>query len=121
MKIEVRNSSTTDCEKADEYPDIWVEIPPNGKTCPHTGLKHAKLYSLFPKGGLARQHVRVANLRNPGAKQGKTIFHLGDFMKFLDELAAQQGFGELRKHGSRTSSESPTPPAGRIAGSSPRV
>src|SRR5947209_4842369 len=121
MKIKVRDSSDPDRNKAGEYPDTWCEIPPNGKTCPHTGLKHAKLYSLFAKGGLARQHVRVANLRNPGAKQGKTIFHLGDFMQFLDELAAQQGCGELRKRGSRTSSESPTPPAGRIAGSSSRV
>lgn len=121
MKIEIGNNSATDRSTTGEYPDIWCEIPPNGKTCPHTGLKHAKLYSLFAKGGLARQHVRVANLRNPGAKQGKTIFHLGDFMQFLDELAAQQGFGELRKHGSRTFSESPTPPAGRIAESSPRV
>jgi hypothetical protein len=106
MKIEVRNSSATDHNKTGEYPDIWCEIPPNGKTCPHTGLKHAKLYSLFTKGGLARPHVRVASLRNPGAKQGKTIFHLGDFLRFLDELAAQQGSGELRKNRDDIPSES---------------
>jgi hypothetical protein len=118
VKIEVKNGSRPDPKQASAYPDIWCEIPPNGKTCPHTGLKHAKLYSLFAKGGLARPHVRVANLRNPGAKQGKTIFHLGDFMRFLDELAAQQGAGELGKHGSRITAESPAPPAGRIAESS---
>ena len=46
---------------------------------------------------LARAYVRVANLRDPGAKQGKTIFHVGDMLRFLDGLSAQQGSGQLRE------------------------
>ena len=95
MKIEIKPSPEEN-EHTPQYPDSWVEIPPNGKGCAYTGLKHAKLYSLFGKGGLARPYVRVANLRNPGARQGKTIFHLGDMLRFLDTLAAQQGSGEHR-------------------------
>ncbi len=76
-----------------DYPDRWVEIPPNGKVCPHTGLKHGKLYTLLGAGGLARPHVRVANLRDPRAVQGKTIFHLGDMRRFLDSLARAQASG----------------------------
>jgi len=95
MKIEIKNNSA-DIQNQ-PYPNMWIEIPPNGKVCSHTGLKHAKLYSLLGKGGLGRAHIRVANLREPGAKQAKTIFHLGDMMKFLDTLATEQGSGQLRQ------------------------
>jgi predicted phosphoadenosine phosphosulfate sulfurtransferase len=105
MKIDIQSTTTYARNEEHEYPDIWCEIPPNGRICAHAGLKHAKLYSLLAKGGLARQHVRVANLRDPGAKQGKTLFHLGDLLRFLDELAAQQGSGQLRKHGIDTASD----------------
>ena len=94
MKIEIEDSRPSDRNET-EYPNVWCEIPPNGKICPHTGLKHAKFYSLFAKGGLARPHVRVANLRDPGAKQAKTLFHLGDMLRFLDNLATAQGSGQL--------------------------
>ena len=77
-----------------EYPDKWIEIVPNGRVCEHTGLKHARLYTLLGNNGIARREVRVANLRNAGASQGKTLFHLGDFLRFLDRLAAEQGSGE---------------------------
>lgn len=78
------------------YPNIWTEIPPNRKVCIYTGLKHAKLYSMLGKGGIARPYVRVANLRKPGDRQAKTIFHVGDMFRFLDLLAVQQGSGEHR-------------------------
>ena len=95
MQIEIKPNSAED-ERARQYPDVWTEIPPNGKVCAHTGLKHAKLYSMLGKGGIARAYVRVANLRDPRATQGKTIFHVGDMLRFLDSLAAKQGSGELR-------------------------
>jgi hypothetical protein len=98
VKIELDNNSPTDKRNESvSHRDIWTEIPPNGRTCPYTGLKHAKLYSLLGKGGLARAHVRVANLRDPGAKQGKTIFHVGDMLRFLDGLSARQGAGQFHK------------------------
>ena len=104
MRINLqKNAQTEESEASTTYPDIWCEIPPNGKVCPHTGLKHAKLYSMFARGGLARNYVRVANLRNPGAKQGKTLFHLGDMRRFLDKVAADQETGQLR-HGHQADS-----------------
>jgi hypothetical protein len=79
-----------------EYPNCYAAIPPNGKVCPHTGLRHTHLYTMLAAGGTARPHVRVVNLREPGAKKGKTLFHVGDFLRHLDRLAAQQGSGALR-------------------------
>lgn len=75
------------------YPNCYTAIPPNGKTCPHTGLKHAQLYKLLTQDGAARPYVRVASLKVPGAAKGKTLFHAGDMLRFLDELARQQGSG----------------------------
>ena len=96
MRIKLNDDDPSLPNDSNIYPDTWCEIPPNGKTCRRTGLKHAKLYSLLGKGGLARDYVRVANLRSPGAKQGKTIFHLGDMLRFLDLTAADQGSGQKR-------------------------
>lgn len=79
-----------------EYPNCYAAIPPNGKVCPHTGLRHTHLYTMLAVGGTARPHVRVVNLREPGAKKGKTLFHVRDFLRHLDRLAAQQGSGALR-------------------------
>src|SRR5205085_6601296 len=68
------------------YPNRYSPIPPNGENCTFTGLKHAKLYHLLGPTGLARPHVRVVNLKAPGTKRGKTLFHVGDMLKFLDDL-----------------------------------
>jgi len=76
-----------------DYPNCYTAIPPNGKTCQHTGLKHAQLYKLLGENGIARRYVRVANLKHPGASKGKTVFHVGDLLKYLDRLAAEQGSG----------------------------
>jgi len=70
--------------------DRWCPIPPNGRSCQFTGLKHAKLYNLLGADGLARKHVRVVNLRTPGTKRGQTLFHVGDMLQFLDTLAREQ-------------------------------
>lgn len=75
--------------------DRWMPIPPNGRSCPVTGLKHAKLYGLLGVGGVARGHVRIVNLRTPGAKRGQTLFHVGDMLDFLNRLAAEQGSGRV--------------------------
>jgi hypothetical protein len=70
-----------------EPPNVYTAIPSNGKVCPYTGLKHAHLYLLLAPEGVARPHVRVVNLRRPGAKRGKTLFHVGDFFNYLEQVA----------------------------------
>ena len=104
MKIEIKDNPANSQNQS--YPDMWTEIPPNGKICAYTGLKHAKLYSLLGKGGIGRPYVRIANLREPGAKQAKTIFHLGDMLRFLDNLAAEQGSGQLCRRSAEAPGES---------------
>jgi len=76
---------------ASQQMDRWSPIPPNGRSCQFTGLKHAKLYHLLSGDGFARKRVRVVNLRTPGAKRGQTLFHVGDMLQFLDTLAREQG------------------------------
>jgi hypothetical protein len=76
-----------------EYPNSYASIPANGQSCPHTGLKHAHLYKLLGQDGAAREFVRVVNLRHPKARHGKTLFHVGDMLRFLDNLAFEQGTG----------------------------
>jgi hypothetical protein len=78
----------TESATAAEYPNRYSAIPPNGQQCEFTGLKHAKLYQLLD--GSAKGKVRVANLREPGATRGKTLFHVGDMLRYLDSLASQQ-------------------------------
>lgn len=73
--------------KPTEYPNRYATIPPNGRRCEFTGLGHAKLYQILGVDGIARRKVRVANLRMPGAARGQTLFHVGDMLRFLDELA----------------------------------
>jgi hypothetical protein len=63
-------------------------IPANGQSCPYTGLKHARLYKLLGENGAAREFVRVVNR--------KTLFHVGDMLRFLDNLALEQGTGSKR-------------------------
>ena len=75
--------------------DSWSPIPPNGQKCQFTGLKHAKLYQILGENGFAREHVRVVNLRTPGATRGQTLFHVGDMLRFLDELSRQNKTAEV--------------------------
>lgn len=82
-----------------DHPNCYAAIPPNGKVCSFTGMRHTHLYTLLSEGGSARPFVRVVNLREPGASKGKTLFHVGDMMKFLDELANRQGSGQSRLQG----------------------
>ena len=77
-------------ERAGRYPDRYTPIPANGLRCEFTGLRHAKLYHLLSAGGRVRKKVRVANLRTPGATRGQTLFHVGDMLRYLDELAGDQ-------------------------------
>ena len=79
-----------DLNPCDGYPNRYAPIPPNGKRCEFTGLGHAKLYTVLTAGGPARKKVRVANLRTTGASRGQTLFHVGDMLRFLDDLAAEQ-------------------------------
>ena len=74
---------------ASQAMERWSPIPPNGQRCQFTGLKHAKLYQVLGSNGVARQHMRVANLRTPGATRGQTLFHVGDMLRFLDRLAQE--------------------------------
>jgi hypothetical protein len=77
----------TRAEPAGNYPNRYAPIRPNGKRCEFTGLRHAKLYHLLSAGGPVRKKVRVANLRTPGATLGQNLFHVGDMLRYLDELA----------------------------------
>ena len=90
-KIDIEEDAT-----AEGYPNSYASIPANGQTCPHTGLKHAHLYKLLGDSGAARDFVRVVNLKDPKARHGKTLFHVGDMLRFLDRLALEQGTGRKR-------------------------
>lgn len=92
MKTKSVDVIVDDNEKK-EYPNCYAAIPGNGKVCPHTGLRHTQMYGLLSDGGQARRYVRVVNLRRPKAKRGKTLFHVGDFLRFLDRLAGEQKSG----------------------------
>lgn len=87
-----------EARKVSDYPNRYVPIPPNGRRCEWTGLGHAKLYHILSVTGMARRKVRVANLRAPGTKRGQTLFHVGDMLRFLDEVSREQagtlGVGE---------------------------
>ena len=72
---------------AAEHPNRYVTIPPNGRRCEFTGLGHAKPYQIPGPNGVAHAHLRVANLRTPGAARGQTLFHVGDRPRLLDGLA----------------------------------
>ena len=86
----------------DEYPNSYTVIPPNGKICERTGLKHAQLYKILTGNGSARAYVRVANLKLPGATKGKTLFHVGDMLRYLDRIAETQGSGADRSESGNT-------------------
>lgn len=75
-----------------EYPQAYAALPVNnnGSLCPHTGLRHAHLAKLLRPGGLAAGYVRVVALKEPGARHGKTLFHIGDMLRWLDFLASTQ-------------------------------
>lgn len=84
-------NSTTGEQRHPPYPNAYVALPPNRPhvSCPHTGLRHAHLSKLLKPGGLAAGQVRVVHLREPGARHGKTLFHLGDMLRWLDHLASK--------------------------------
>jgi hypothetical protein len=74
------------------YPQAYAALPINAKNavCPHTGLRHAHLAKLLKPGGQAAGYVRVVSLKEPGARHGKTLFHVGDMLRWLDYLASVQ-------------------------------
>jgi hypothetical protein len=78
-----------------QYPNCYACLPANikGNVCPHTGLRHAHLAKLLKPGGMAAAYVRVVFLREPGARRGKTLFHVGDMLQWLDELAVKRDSG----------------------------
>ena len=97
MKKQMSKFDVEGATSAAEYPNSYAPIPPSGQSCPHTGLKHAHLYKLLGSNGAARKFVRVVNLREPQARHGKTLFHVGDMLRFLDNLALEQGAGSERE------------------------
>lgn len=72
------------------YPQRYSPIPPNGKYCPFTGLKHAYLYRLL-RYGAASKYVRIAHLKEPGCSRGRLLFHVGDMLRWLDAQASRNG------------------------------
>jgi hypothetical protein len=89
-----------------QYPNAYVPVVPNGKICPITGLRHAKLYHLLQHGA-ASHHVRTVSLKEPGANRGKLLFHTGDMLRWLDSLARVR-----RQESAPCDSEFNTTPAG---------
>lgn len=81
------------------YPSAYTAVVPNGGICPISGLKHAQLYQQLLRGEAAR-HVRTVILRTPGATRGKLLFHVGDMLRWLDGLAAQQASARRTERGS---------------------
>jgi hypothetical protein len=53
--------------------------------------------------GLAKPHVRTANLREPGRSRGKRLFHVGDLLNFLDSISTQRASGEVPGGGANPS------------------
>jgi hypothetical protein len=70
------------------YPDRYAQFPANGRRCEFSGLGHGRFYQLLD--GPAKDHVRVASLKEPGKKRGTRLFHVGDLLRYLDGLAAAQ-------------------------------
>lgn len=95
MQLELKERDP-EKQPPNEYPNTYAPIPVNGSSCVHTGLKHAHLYKLLGDEGSARNFVRVVSLKNPKARHGKTLFHIGDMLRYLDHLAEQQGAGKNR-------------------------
>jgi hypothetical protein len=58
------------------YPNRYATIPPNGRRCEFTGLKHAKLYHILGPGGIARRKVRVANLLHRGSSSNASTVNI---------------------------------------------
>jgi hypothetical protein len=82
----VRETTQRDVEPS--FPDRYAKIPANGQFCEYSGLGHSRLYQLL--NGPAKNFVRVASLREPGAKRGTRLFHVGDLLRFLNRLAEEQ-------------------------------
>src|SRR5260370_37543836 len=68
--------------------DRYAQFPANGRRCEFTGLGHSRFYQLLD--GPAKDHVRVASLKEPGKKRGTRLFHVGDLLRYLDGLATKQ-------------------------------
>lgn len=84
----LQDCSTGSRSGSDTFPDRYAPIPPNGKKCEFTGLGHARLYQLL--NGPAKAFVRVASLREPDAKRGTRLFHVGDLLNYFNRLAVEQ-------------------------------
>ena len=99
VKLIVMTLITDNAPVPPKYPNAYASLPPNkpGAVCPHTGLRHAHLAKLLRKGGRASSRVRVVCLREPGARHGKTLFHVGDMLRWLDDLASLQPPSEMNQ------------------------
>ena len=83
-------------ESAEQYPETWTPIVPNGKRCKVTGLGHSKLYQILGPEGIAKPYVRTASLKPGGAIRGTTIFHVGDMLRWLNKKAAESAGGQAQ-------------------------
>jgi hypothetical protein len=71
----------------------YAPVPTNSEgPCRYTGLRHSLLYVTLNRPEV-RERVRVAKLKAPGANRGKTLFHVGDMLAYLDSLADEQKGG----------------------------
>jgi hypothetical protein len=73
------------------YPNCYAPLPPDGQTCPITGLFSSELIQLCSKN---RNEIRFVRFDVTGASTPKTIFHCGDVLHLLDDIAHTQHTSE---------------------------
>lgn len=64
----------------------WIRPPIGNKTCPCTGLRHAKFYAQF----VGNPRIRQCRL-GTGKTRGTRLVFLPDVLAELDRLAKEQG------------------------------
>lgn len=67
--------------------EIWIQIPPNGKRCPITGLSHGRFYRLLAAAGGA---IRSVSLKEEGQNRATRLVDRASLLTYLDRLANEQ-------------------------------
>jgi hypothetical protein len=80
-----------------------VPAPPSkkkerpGASCPFTGFKRGQFYELFQLTENGKPVVRSPSLRKKGEKRGARFYNVGDALRYMDRLAAEQAVEESAK------------------------
>jgi hypothetical protein len=87
--IEVARKNT-ETKRFPQYPDAYSLMPPGGTACAITGLDCAHLSALLASDARWRTGVRVVEIDAPGHSERKILFHVGDVLRLLDQMAKEQ-------------------------------